>query len=119
VLNLVVPLQQWDSPPRLSDIPHVHDLAQRPPLPNSTRVRSAAAEPPIAPADAAIRWIAAHSALSAGAGDGLILGAMSAPQTLAAAGAAEPLPQAVLEALLDRLRNQLPWLLSVNMRVLD
>ena len=102
MLNLVVPLQQWDSPPRLSDIPHVHDLAQRPPLPNSTRVRSAAAEPPIAPADAAIRWIAAHSALSASAGDGVILGATSAPQlaqTLAAAVAAEPLPQAVLEAL--------------------
>jgi aryl-alcohol dehydrogenase-like predicted oxidoreductase len=91
-----------DSPPRLSDVPHVHGLAQGPPLPNSTRVRSAAAEPPIAPADAAIRWIAAHSALSAGAGDGLILGATSAPQlvqTLAAAVAAEPLPQAVLEAL--------------------
>ena len=64
--------------------------------------RSAAAEPPIAPADAAIRWIAAHSALSASAGDGVILGATSAPQlaqTLAAAVAAEPLPQAVLEAL--------------------
>lgn len=41
--------------PRLSDVPHVHDLAQGPPLPNSTRVGSAAAEPPIAPADAAIR----------------------------------------------------------------
>eukprot|EP01052_Picozoa_sp_SAG31_P031779 SAG31_NODE_3407_length_4307_cov_8.014971_4_plen_162_part_00 len=62
----------------------------------------AANDPVIEPAEAAIRWLARHSALDAVQGDSLVIGVSSVTQVnsvLTAATNAEPLPELVLAAL--------------------